>query len=633
MRKVKNGFFKNLPYLCLVGVIALGLMSCTGGGGGGTSTTTADDGGGNGEATSAVDGRVIDTAGNGVESVQIVGGGFTSSTGSDGSFHLALDPGMDQIVTFSREGYVTSSRQVDVFSGTATNLIVTLMAEGDPVTVNNAESGLTVSGLRNASIVAPAGAFVDADGNTATGDVEVYLTPFDPAIPEEFSAYPGNLRGLTLDGDIVTLETFGVMDVTVRQNGQDLQIADGKTVDIRIPAPSSGQKPDTSDMWTYDVDRGLWVQNETGATYDSGSDTYQATISHLTPCNVDRPNVPACIWGMVKDRNGDPVAGAFVEAIPIGKRGGMTSSDFTDLNGYYCLYVERNQELEIKVWTPWTTEDECTGGEHVDDCCITTITSSPISNTAPGTYPMDCSVDCKQIRSIEVGQDDPGPLNEAACEAVTATFEDPFTGTCAWGLTDFYECFAPEGACEYKLDLFSIFGPTYEVEFENGSRIESKFGVFGMETIFYGPDPLNRPCGTMTYSADASETMITTESGRSYTIRSLESGGFEIECSGGQTFTLSPEQLDFLAGCSATTGDDDSGVQCEAKEGTFGADCVFDSNCDSGLKCCGPIGGEKTCQIDYFCDFLCEDDWDCTSPQICCDAGGYNICLPAEACQ
>lgn len=626
MKKVRNGFIKKFSLHCLIGVIALGLMTIIGTG------CAGGDGDGDGGETpaSAVDGRVKDTAGNPIEGVEIVGGGLTSSTGSDGSFLLALDPGKDQIVTFSREGYVTSSRQVDVFSGTTTSHIITLMAEGDPVTVINAENGLTVTGSRKESLVAPEGAFVDAGGNAVTGNIQVYLTPFDPAVPEQFSAYPGNLRGLTLDGDIVTLETFGVMDVTVRQNDQDLQIADGKTVDIRIPAPSSGQKPDTSDMWTYDADRGLWVQNETGATYDSVSDTYQATLSHLTPCNVDRPYVPACIWGMVKDRNGDPVAGAFVEVIPVGKSSGVTSSDFTDLNGYYCLYVERNQELEIKVWTPWTSEDECTGGEHLDDSCITTIISSPVSNTASGTYPMDCSVDCKQIRSLEVGQDDPGPLNEAACAAVATTFKDPFTSTCAWGLTDFYECFAPEGECKYELDLSSM---TYVVEFESGSIIESTFGAFGMETIFYGPDPFNLRCGTMTYSDDG--TTITTEYGQSYTIRNLESGGFEIECSGGQTFTLSPEQLDFLAGCSATTGDDDSGAQCKAKDGTFGADCEFDFECDSdsGLECCGPIFGEKTCQIAYLCDLLCEDDLDCTSPQICCDAGGYNMCLPAEACQ
>jgi len=190
-----------------------------------------------------VDGRVKDTAGNAIEGVQVVGGGSTTTTGSDGSFHLAADPGMDQIVTFSREGYVTSSRQVDVFSGTTTSLIITLMAEGDPVTVNNAENSLTVPGSRKESLVAPAGAFVDSDGNAVTGDIQVYLTPFDPAVPEQFSAYPGNLRGLTLAGDIVTLETFGVMDVTVRQNGQDLQIADGKTVDIRIPLRPAAINP------------------------------------------------------------------------------------------------------------------------------------------------------------------------------------------------------------------------------------------------------------------------------------------------------------------------------------------------------------------------------------------------------
>jgi len=41
MRKVKNGFIKNLHYLCLIGVIALGLMTIVGTGGGGGSTTSA----------------------------------------------------------------------------------------------------------------------------------------------------------------------------------------------------------------------------------------------------------------------------------------------------------------------------------------------------------------------------------------------------------------------------------------------------------------------------------------------------------------------------------------------------------------------------------------------------------------
>ena len=41
MRKVKNGFIKNLHYLCLIGVIALGLMTIVGTGGGGGGTTTS----------------------------------------------------------------------------------------------------------------------------------------------------------------------------------------------------------------------------------------------------------------------------------------------------------------------------------------------------------------------------------------------------------------------------------------------------------------------------------------------------------------------------------------------------------------------------------------------------------------
>jgi len=41
MRKVRNGFIKNLHYLCLIGIIALGLMTIVGSNGDGTTTTPA----------------------------------------------------------------------------------------------------------------------------------------------------------------------------------------------------------------------------------------------------------------------------------------------------------------------------------------------------------------------------------------------------------------------------------------------------------------------------------------------------------------------------------------------------------------------------------------------------------------
>ncbi|MBW1691780.1 MAG: hypothetical protein JRJ70_13725 [Deltaproteobacteria bacterium] len=68
MKKPKNSFLKNLRYLCLVGVIALGLMTIVGsggGGGGGAPTTTpppTDGGdGGGGDGDGATIGEVIDT--------------------------------------------------------------------------------------------------------------------------------------------------------------------------------------------------------------------------------------------------------------------------------------------------------------------------------------------------------------------------------------------------------------------------------------------------------------------------------------------------------------------------------------------------------------------------------------------
>ena len=45
MKKVRNGFIKNLRYLCLICILALGLMTIvgTGGGGGGGDTRSLSD--------------------------------------------------------------------------------------------------------------------------------------------------------------------------------------------------------------------------------------------------------------------------------------------------------------------------------------------------------------------------------------------------------------------------------------------------------------------------------------------------------------------------------------------------------------------------------------------------------------
>jgi len=577
----------------------------------------------------AIEGSVKDVSGKPIQGVQVLCGSYTGPTDETGHYLLRVDAGDDQIVVFFCPGYITCSRRVHVYEGQVTYLPVIMKAEAPARTANTAGE-TTITGERNASITIPEGVLVDASGNPVTGNVGVHLTPYDPGIPEELSAYPGDLRGLDVTGQTVTLVTYGLMDVTIRQNGEQLQIRDGQTITIRVPAPTSGEKPDTAAVWIYNAQAGLWLQSEYGdAAYDADTNTYVAAIGHLSPCNIDQPILPTCIWGLVKDAENNPVAGALIEAIPASY--GRISSDFTDMNGYYCMYVERNMDMDINVWTPLT--ETCPVELQYHSYCVTSLTFHSGSNPVDAGYPTDCSGNCRQVPSITTGDLNPGPLDEADCTLV-AGVENPFWGTCASGLADFYECFAPQGKCTYELDPFNPMGASMLLEFENGSKQESEFSPLqGMVINVYGPDDRGNPlCGTMV--PDEEGMTITTASGQSYTMRTTESGGMEIVCWGGQTFTVTPEQLDFIAGCEASQQEDGSGVACEPEPGTFGSECVFDSDCTSDdLACCGPVGGEKTCQMEVMCDFICHDDWDCSGGDVCCDAGQYNICMPPAACR
>ena len=45
MKKLKNGFVKNLHYICVIGVIAIGLLTIVGTGGGGDGNPAKEDSG------------------------------------------------------------------------------------------------------------------------------------------------------------------------------------------------------------------------------------------------------------------------------------------------------------------------------------------------------------------------------------------------------------------------------------------------------------------------------------------------------------------------------------------------------------------------------------------------------------
>jgi hypothetical protein len=514
-------------------------------------------------------GRVLDTDGSGLAEVTVEGGGAETVSEADGSFELDAEAGSDVVVTFSRPGYVRGVRRVDVLDATPTALQVTLAAESPAIALDS-DAGGTVTGSRGATLNAPPGAFVDASGAAVTGEVQVHLTPLDPAVDAELAAYPGELQARTLDGSLTQLETFGVLDVTVRQQEEDLQIADDQSIEIQIPAPSSGvdSPPETVGLWSFDAAAAEWVEEGT-ATYNAADHTYGGTISHLSPWNADEPVDITCIRGTVVDQNSDPVAGALIQAQGIDYLG--IASATADAAGEFCVVVRQNSELRVTAIHPeggGSTRDVTSGG-------------------ADSSIPPVCA-DCKDVGTWIVEQGSvTGPEGEQTdCSAL----RDPYTGTCAEGWLDIFECFNPQGSCTYD-------ATTGEVVYGNGARMTTS----GTEGELYGES--GELCGTTAVVMEGDNmgcSTYTDASGQTWLIGVNAEGDQIIECPDGEVIVLTTEEATALQACAGT--DSQPTEECEVIGLDVGlTPCSSDDDCAAGEVCCAAVG---YCLAPEICDML-----------------------------
>ena len=362
--------------------------------------------------------------------MKVSGGGAETTTGADGTFELNATAGDGVVITFEKDGYLRGIKQVDVQNETPTALWITLVEEAAPVDLDS-EAGGIVSGSRGANISAPAAAFVDQSGAAISGTVQVHLTPLDPAVSAELEAYPGDLAARQTDGASAQLETYGVMDITVRQDGEELQIGSGKSLDIKIPAPSDGvsSPPATVGLWSFDEEEGIWVE-EGEAVYNATDGTYDATIAHLSYWNADAVQDSTCIRGTVQDQYGNPIPGASLSAKGLDYLGWSDAT--AGANGEFCLVVRKNSSVEVTAIHP-------NGGGS------TRTVSGGSSDT---TVPPNCG-SCEDQGTWIVEQ---GVVTGPDGETIDcSTIGSPYIGTCVEGMMEIFTCFNPQGACTYNM--------------------------------------------------------------------------------------------------------------------------------------------------------------------------------------
>jgi len=307
-----------------------------------------------------VTGTVQDAAGGPLFGVQVTVGDRSGTSNEQGFFSIdEVAPG-DYVATLALSGRMTVHRNVTVEEGRTSYLTGVVLPAAVSQTVPAGTGGTVTAGPT--SVQLPAGGFVDDQGTAYSGDVAVQATGMTPDQDGFFGSFPGSFTGVRSDGSMVTIASYGYMDVTL--SGADksgsVQLAPGQTatLTLQLPPEKAAAAPDTIPMWYFDPDDGLW--HEEGRAVKQGS-TYVSEVSHFSTWNWDVPVDDICsIIGVVHDVEGQPLSGVHVrsESLPVG----LLDEDVTDSQGNFNV-----RALKFSRTTIWAVSGTSMYGPYVVD--------------------------------------------------------------------------------------------------------------------------------------------------------------------------------------------------------------------------------------------------------------------------
>lgn len=576
------------------------LVACNGGSGGDSDVQE-----------SGVFGRVVDIAGNGVAGARVEVGAASTTTDGDGRFSMRASVG-SELASVAADGYVSTFVPVTVFENAVSSLPVTLLERLEAGTLT-IEDGGSVLGENGAGLTAPANAFVGSAG-PVTGTATVYLTPIDPTVAVQLAAAPGDFTG-TVGDEVELIESFGMMDITVMAGDEELNIADGATVDVRFPA-TDGTNPAEIALWSFDEAEGRWVQEGT-AILDAESNTYTATIGHLSWWNCDQVLEATCGCGRAIDEDGQPIAGARASATGVDYNG--TSYATADEDGRFCIVVRKDSEVSVLV-------AHAEGGGLVRN-----LTSGSTDTEVPASVgDVGCADwgDWEAERGVVEFPD--GSVVDCGADVFPLSDCTPtFSGIAA--------CYNPQGAC-----TISGLGEAI-IEYANGARFEIRSSGSddgsSTTTTYYGPGGVL--CGTQTsdvtfegeddpYVAVVTVVDASGATGSySYTF-DPDSSEVAYGCEDGSSFTLTAADQQVLEACyGGGGGGGEASAECTRTDVMPGTSCSDDSECGE-LVCC-EIPGASTgfCFDEVTCSggSGCTDDTDCGG-SACCDG----VCVDSDTC-
>lgn len=293
-------------------------------------------------------GIITDENGDAVAGASVQIGSQTKTTDDNGVFLMRNVEINNQraYVKVTKSGYFNGSRLL-IVQENSSNFVRIQMLDNTPIGSFQANSGGTIQTTGGAKLVFPAGAIATSGGALYTGAVSVAAKWLNPASDDIYEQMPGDLRGINLSNQEQVLASYGMLAVELYSgNGEKLQIADGKEVEISMPVPASviSAAPASIPLWHFDEAEGFW-REEGSARLESGR--YVGKVKHFSFWNCDAPFPLVNLRGTLKTSTGEPIAhtGVYITFIASGMRGyGYTNED-----GVFEGKVPKNEALRVSV--------------------------------------------------------------------------------------------------------------------------------------------------------------------------------------------------------------------------------------------------------------------------------------------
>jgi hypothetical protein len=189
------------------------------------------------------------------------------------------------------------------------------------------------------------------DGSAYTGAVKVQSHYYNPAEQGFLEAAPGNMSAIGADGNIYTLESYGMYAVELSDaSGNTLHLPDGATAKLRFPIPANySSVPQEIPLWSMDEASGKWIE-EGVATQQNGF--VEAEVAHFSWWDLGVPFNAVNVCMRLVDPAGNPLPNLFGIITSV-DQSAFYSFNWVYADGTLCTPVPKDQPFLVQVSWPW----------------------------------------------------------------------------------------------------------------------------------------------------------------------------------------------------------------------------------------------------------------------------------------